>query len=207
MSRKQRRRASAYRTPDARTRAAKAEGFVARSVYKLEEIDRRLRLLKQGQHVLDLGAAPGSWAQYTLSRIGKTGRLLAIDLRPVEVTLPEPHCFVVGSALELPVTQLAMFAPYQVVLSDMAPNTTGDRLTDQIRSNELFLRALELSDQMLEPGGSFLAKVFMSGEFADVREQVRKRFATVRTLRPETVRRSSYEVFVAGMDRREAPLP
>ena len=206
MKRKRQRRAGTYRTPDARSRAARAEGFVARSVYKLEEIDRRLRLLKQGQHVLDLGAAPGSWVQYALSRIGKGGRLLAIDLQPLKVSLSEPNCFLQVDALELPVEALEMFAPYDVVLSDMAPSTTGDRRTDKIRSNELFLRALELSDPLLRPGGSFVAKVFMSGEFPEIREAVRKRFETIRTLRPETVRSSSYEVFVAGLGRRQNAL-
>src|SRR3954468_9548624 len=116
-----------YKRPDHFTREAKKRGFAARSVFKLEEIDRRVRLFKRGQRVLDLGAAPGSWSKYAHEKIGDGGKLLAIDLAPMQVILgPNAH-LARGDALALSNDDLAMFAPYDVVLSDMAPSTTGSR--------------------------------------------------------------------------------
>jgi len=202
MSKKRRRHANAYRSPDAHTRAAKSTGFAARSVFKLDEIDRRLGLLKQGRHVLDLGAAPGSWSQLVCTKIGSNGRLLAVDRNPLEIVLPAPHEAVQGDAFDLDAATLHRFAPYDIVLSDMAPNTSGDKRTDQIRSAALFERALEVAANVLKPGGSFVGKLFMSGDFPRLREAVRAHFATVRTLRPASVRSQSYEVFLVGLERR-----
>lgn len=200
---RRRRNENAYRRPDRHTRAAKDAGYAARSVFKLEEIDRRTRLLKPGMHVLDLGAAPGSWSAYAAKRVGKRGRVVAIDRNPLSQALP-PHCVVfegdifddaiIGSALR-------QHAPYDVVLSDMAPNTTGDKRTDQLRSTELFLRALDLAAEVVKPGGAFVGKLFMSGDFASARDRVRANFAKARTLRPEAVRVVSYEVFLVGLER------
>src|SRR6478735_2549690 len=118
------RKGNVYEKPDARTQAAKAQGFPARSVFKLEEIDRRVRLLRQGQRVLDLGAAPGSWSMYAAGRIGPKGALLAVDLSPMSVALGPAGKILQGDALSLANEELATFAPYDVVLSDMAPSTT-----------------------------------------------------------------------------------
>src|SRR5258708_1899834 len=115
-----------YKRADRFTREAKSAGYPARSVFKLEDIDRRVRLLKQGMHVLDLGAAPGSWALYVAKKIGPSGKLLAMDLKPLETALPKNAAFLQGDALALTDEQLGMYAPYDVVLSDMAPNTTGN---------------------------------------------------------------------------------
>ena len=94
---------------------------------------------------------------------------------------------------------MAELAPYDVVLSDMAPNTTGDKATDQIRSHQLFMRALELATDLLRPGGSFVGKLFMGGQFSEARDAVRARFATARTMRPQAVRGVSYEIFLVGL--------
>src|SRR5271167_2408696 len=123
-----------YAKPDHFTRAAKEAGFPARSVFKLEDIDRRARLLRAGMTVLDLGSAPGSWTMYAAARIAQSGKLLAVDLAPMRIPLPANSRFVQGDALSLANDDLAQFAPYDVVLSDMAPNTTGNRVTDQTRS-------------------------------------------------------------------------
>src|SRR5208283_3638265 len=130
------RRKNPYAKPDRFTRAAKEAGYPARSVFKLEEIDRRTRLFRPGQRVLDLGAAPGSWSLYAAQKIGPSGKLLAVDLEPLTVTLPPNAVFLQGDALSLASESLAAFAPYDVVLSDMAPRTTGSRVTDQARSFE-----------------------------------------------------------------------
>src|SRR3954469_20773113 len=104
-----------YRRPDHFTREAKDRGFPARSVFKLEDIDRRVRLLKKGQRVLDLGAAPGSWSIYAPERIAPTGKLLAVDLQPLGRALPHGGMFRQGDALSLDTSDLSMFAPYDVV--------------------------------------------------------------------------------------------
>src|SRR5512135_2001978 len=117
-----------YKKPDHFTKAAKKQGYPARSVFKLEEIDRRIRLLKGGMHVLDLGAAPGSWMLYAAQKISRNGKLLAVDLSEITIPVPENATFLQGDALSLENEALAMYAPYDVVLSDMAPNTTGNRI-------------------------------------------------------------------------------
>lgn len=152
-------RKNPYAKPDRFTRAAKDAGFPARSVYKLEEIDRRVRLFRSGQRVLDLGASPGSWSLYAAQKIGPSGKLLAIDLEPLRIGLAAPAEFVQGDALSLTNEELARFAPYDVVLTDMAPKTTGNRVTDQSRSYELFMRALAVAATLGAPGGAFVGKI------------------------------------------------
>jgi 23S rRNA (uridine2552-2'-O)-methyltransferase len=205
MARKRRKR-NPYRGADHVTRAARAAGYAARSVFKLEEIDRRVRLLRQGQRVLDLGAAPGSWAAYAAERVGPGGRVVAIDRAPLRQPLP-PHAIVVeGDAFDEGLLAeggaIAAHRPYQVVLSDMAPSTTGHRTTDQLRSMELFSRAVAIASQVLAPGGSFVGKLFMSGTFDEARALLRERFETVRIIRPRAVRDVSYEVFLVGLGAR-----
>jgi len=189
------------------TVAAKQAGFPARSVFKLEEIDKRTRILRPGMNVLDLGAAPGSWSMYAAERIGRNGRLLAMDLNPLGCELPANATFMQGDALSLDNAALSTFAPYDVVLSDMAPKTTGNRLGDQTRSFELFMRALEVAAALLKPGGHFCGKIFMSNDLPEARKTVKKYFAEERLIRPESVRSVSYELFCLGLGRRqEAPI-
>jgi 23S rRNA (uridine2552-2'-O)-methyltransferase len=191
-----------YKRADSFTKAAKAQGYPARSVFKLEEIDRRTRLLRSGQRVLDLGAAPGSWAKYAAERVGPNGRVLAIDLSEINAFMPPHVTCVRGDVFALEADVLEGFAPYHVVLSDMAPATTGTRFADQARSFELFMRAVDVAEKALEPGGAFVGKLFMSEDFARAKERVRALFSEVRVLRPEATRSQSYEVFVVGIGRK-----
>jgi 23S rRNA (uridine2552-2'-O)-methyltransferase len=193
-----------YKRPDAFTKAAKAQGYPARSVFKLEEIDRRVRLLKPGQRVLDLGAAPGSWSMYAAQKIGGKGKLLAIDLTDVTIPLGACATFRQGDALSLANEDLALFAPYDVVLSDMAPSTTGSKIADQARSFELFMRAVAVAEALAAPGGSFVGKIFMSEDFVKARDALRGLFEEVRSIRPEGTRANSVEIFLIGL-RRKAP--
>jgi 23S rRNA (uridine2552-2'-O)-methyltransferase len=189
-----------YKGPDANTLRARKAGYPARSVYKLEEIDRRTRLLRPGMRVLDLGASPGSWALYAADRIGKSGALLAIDLKPLETALPPVGLFVLGDARQS--EAISLHAPYDVVLSDMAPSTTGNRLGDQTRSFELFMFALEVAAKHCKPGGAFVGKIFMGEDLPVARAEVRKHFESERLIRPEGTRSISYEIFVIGQGRR-----
>ena len=194
-----------YKKPDAFTRAAKAQGYPARSVFKLEEIDRRVRLFRPGQRVLDLGAAPGSWSLYAAQRIGPGGKLLAVDLSPITIPLGTNARFSQGDALSLANDDLALFAPYDVVLSDMAPSTTGSRLADQARSFELYMRAVAVAGALGAPGGAFVGKLFMSDDFTQARDATRALFSEVKVIRPEGTRSSSFEVFLVGLGRKAAP--
>jgi 23S rRNA (uridine2552-2'-O)-methyltransferase len=195
-------RKNPYARPDHFARAAKDAGFPARSVFKLEEIDRRVRLLRGGMRVLDLGATPGSWSMYAAQKIGPAGRLLAIDLEPLPVVLAPHAVFVQGDALSLANEELSRFAPYDVVLSDMAPRTTGNRVTDQARSFELFMRALAVASALGAPGGSFVGKIFMSDDLPAARVELRRQYETERLIRPEGTRSVSTEIFAIGSGKR-----
>lgn len=191
-------RSNPYKKPDRFTVDAKKAGFPARSVFKLEEMDRRMRLVRPGMHVLDLGSSPGSWSLYVAQRVGAKGQLLSIDLNPLGVGLPQPAVFVQGDALTLTNDDLARFAPYDLVLSDMAPKTTGNRLGDQTRSFELYMRALEVAAALLKPGGTFVGKIFMGEDLPIARAEVRKHFGKERIIKPESTRSVSYEIFLIG---------
>jgi 23S rRNA (uridine2552-2'-O)-methyltransferase len=195
-------RKNPYARPDRFTRAAKDAGFPARSVFKLEEIDRRVRLLRAGMRVLDLGATPGSWSIYAAQKIGHQGHLLAVDLEPIPVVLPPQAVFVQGDALALDNEALERFAPYDVVLSDMAPRTTGNRVTDQARSFELFMRALAVAAALGAPGSAFVGKIFMSDDLPAARTELRRIYESERLMRPEGTRSVSTEIFAVGAGKR-----
>jgi 23S rRNA (uridine2552-2'-O)-methyltransferase len=186
------------------TQEAKKAGYPARSVFKLEEIDRRTRLLKPGMRVLDLGASPGSWSRYAAEKVGPRGHVLAMDLKALETALPPQAEFFIGDALSLANEDLSRFAPYDVVLSDMAPNTSGNRAADQARSYELFVRAVVVAEALLAPGGHFVGKIFMGEDLPLARKEVKRIFAEERLIRPEGTRSVSYEVFCIGLGRRSS---
>jgi 23S rRNA (uridine2552-2'-O)-methyltransferase len=193
------RRGNPYARPDARTRSAKAAGYPARSVFKLQEIDKRVRLLKSGQRVLDLGAAPGSWSLYASERVGQNGRVLAVDLSEIRQSFAANVELLAGDALSLANAELGRFAPYDVVLSDMAPNTSGSKIRDQAQSFELFMRALAIAEALGKPGGSFVGKLFMSEDFRTARAALAERYASVQVIRPEGTRQQSSEIFLVGI--------
>jgi len=188
-----------YAGPDARTRQAKAQGYPARSVFKLEEIDRRVRLFRGGQRVLDLGAAPGSWSLYASQKVGTAGSVLAVDLQEIRQAFAPNVTVVQGDALALDNTELARFAPYDVVLSDMAPNTSGSKLRDQARSFELFERALAVARVLGKPGSHFVGKLFMSEDFKQAERGLKESYERVQVIRPQGTRQQSSELFLVGM--------
>jgi 23S rRNA (uridine2552-2'-O)-methyltransferase len=195
-------RKNPYAGPDAKTRAAKAQGYPARSVFKLQEIDRRVRLLSRGQRVLDLGAAPGSWSLYASERVGAIGRVLAVDRSPILQAFAPNVTVIEGDALSLDNQALAAFAPYDVVLSDMAPSTSGAKGSDQARSFELFMRALEVARALGRDGSHFVGKLFMSGDFQEARRALTEAYARSQVIRPDATRSQSSEVFLVGLARR-----
>jgi 23S rRNA (uridine2552-2'-O)-methyltransferase len=191
-----------YARPDARSRQARAAGYPARSVFKLQEIDRRVGLLKRGQRVLDLGAAPGSWTLYSSERVGPEGRVLAVDLAEIRQNLG-PNVTVLRADLrELDPEVLRPHAPFDLVLSDMAPNTSGSKVRDQTLSFELFQAALATAARLGKPGSSFVGKLFMGPDFQAAERATREHYSTVRVLRPQGTRARSSEVFLVGIGLR-----
>lgn len=194
--------ARSRRTQDSFGRKARREGFPARSVYKLEEIDRRVRALHAGQRVLDLGAAPGSWTLYASSKVGSKGRVISIDLSEVRGAMPPNVEWRVGDVATITADELGGVGAFDVVLSDMAPSTTGQRSVDQYRSYELFMHALRIADQTLATKGAFVGKIFQGAEFTDARKSVAALFDEVRIVRPKATRTESYETFLVGLGRK-----
>lgn len=175
------------------TKKARREDFAARSVYKLEEIDRREQVLKGAKLILDLGAAPGSWTQYCLKRLPNT-RVIAVDLSPIEVSHPN-LTFLHGAIEEVPLSESMGSEKADVVLSDMAPKTSGQTDRDVALSFDLASFALEVAKQHLKPGGRFVAKLFMGNGFEEYRAVLREAFESVSLLRPESTRKHSREIF------------
>lgn len=194
-----------YKRPDAKTIAAKQQGYPARSVFKLEEIDRRVRLLRQGQKILDLGAAPGSWSMYAAGKVGGRGHVLAIDLSPLRVAVGKNATIVEGDAFQIGSDLYLAHGPFDVVLSDMAPATSGQRDADQFRSFELCMRAIEVALAHGAQGSSFVGKIFMSDDYVRARDALRAGWSEVRTIRPEGTRTNSTEVFLVALGKKEGP--
>jgi 23S rRNA (uridine2552-2'-O)-methyltransferase len=188
------------RSSDHYTRRARERAYPARSVFKLEEMDRRTGLLAKGDRVLDLGCSPGSWLKYAARRVGRTGLVIGVDLAPPSIPLPPNARFVQADVLTLtPGDVDCQPSTLSVVLSDMAPSTSGTALVDQERSFELFDRARVLALELLAPGGKFAAKLFFSPRHQEAVTALRPSFSRVRTLRPRATRSSSREVFVVGL--------
>jgi 23S rRNA (uridine2552-2'-O)-methyltransferase len=136
---------------------------------------------------------------YAAGKVGSKGRIIGIDIQEHSGVLPANAEIRQGDMLALDVASLGGPASFHVVMSDMAPNTTGRRDLDQFRSFELFMRALEVAKELLVPGGNFVGKIFQSGDFPEAQKAVRLAFGDVRIIRPEAVRTESYEVFIAGL--------
>ena len=192
-----------YGRSDARSQQAKAQGYPARSVFKLEEIDRRVGLLGPGRRVLDLGACPGSWSLYASQRVGPQGHVVAVDQLRISRPLASNITVVQADLRTLDPKTLAQHGPFDSVLSDMAPATSGCKVRDQALSQELFLLALDTAVQLGKPGGSFVGKIFMGPEFQAAVRATRDHYRQVRVLRPHGTRPRSSELFVVGLSRQD----
>jgi 23S rRNA (uridine2552-2'-O)-methyltransferase len=183
------------------TKKARREDFAARSVYKLEEIDRREKILKGSKIILDLGAAPGSWSQYCLKALPKA-KVIAVDLSPLEVEHPQ-LVFFQESIETVDLEPVLQGQKVDAVLSDMAPRTSGQAARDVALSFELASMALETAKRFLKPGGVFVAKLFMGDGFEEYRSALRAHFEKVNLLRPESTRKHSREIFFIAKGFRE----
>jgi 23S rRNA (uridine2552-2'-O)-methyltransferase len=176
---------------------AKAKGYRARAAFKLTEIDDRLRLLRRGARVIDLGCAPGSWLEVAVER--GVADIAGVDLLPVD---PVPPAHVLQMDFTDPACGPKLLAllggPPDVVLSDMAPNTTGHRETDHLRLVGLIDAALDFAVANLEPGGAFVAKAFQGGGTDELIARLKQDFREVRNVKPKASRADSSEVFLVA---------
>lgn len=188
---------------------ARKAGARSRAIFKLEELDRRDRLLKPGMTVVDLGAAPGGWSQYAAQRVGAGGRVIALDILPLD---PIPGVDVLqGDFTEAAVLQELEdrlgHRPVNLVISDMAPNMTGIAITDQARSMMLAELALEFATQHLRTGGDFLVKTFQGAGFTEFLRDLRRRFGEVLSRKPPASRSESREIYLLGRGFKGAVEP
>jgi 23S rRNA (uridine2552-2'-O)-methyltransferase len=190
---------------------AKRDGLRSRAAYKLIEIDDKYHFLKQGISVVDLGAAPGGWSQIAAKRVGRAngkGKVVAIDLLEMPEIPGVDFAQLDFLADDAPQRLLAMMGGRaDVVMSDMAGNTTGHRKTDQLRIIGLVEGAAAFAADVLNPGGTFLAKVFQSGADATLMTELKRDFATVKHVKPASSRQDSSERYVLAMGFRGAPKP
>ena len=187
---------------DSLTLKAKKENYPARSVYKLKEIQKKFKILKKGDSVIDLGCAPGSWLLYAAQCVGSKGKILGIDLKKVDIKLPGNTSAFVGDILDIP-AQLDGFSEngFNVVLSDMAPATTGRKDVDAARSFELCETALNCALKSLKPQGNFVCKIFQGSEFKEFEKMVKLNFQISKIFKPDSCRKASKEIYIIGKNK------
>jgi 23S rRNA (uridine2552-2'-O)-methyltransferase len=192
---------AAYERKDAVYRRAKREGFRSRAAIKLEELDRLFSLLRSGQKVVDLGCWPGGWLQVCADRVGPRGRVVGVDVAETE-EVERPNVVVLTADVYdeglADRVRDALGGPADLLLSDLAPKLSGIAASDSARHAALVQRALELARVWLAPGGIFLAKLFMDGEYQDLIRDIRATFSNVKSRKLDTTRKGSSELYVCG---------
>ncbi len=191
-------------------RKSKEEGYPARSVFKLQEIQQKYGPLRPGNRVLDLGASPGSWSLFILDLLAGAGRVIGVDLNPPDGKLlsRKNFRFFHGDfTTEGLVTQIAEEGPFDVVVSDAAPSTTGNRTLDTARSTEIARNVLAICEKCLAPGGNCVLKIFQGGEEKEILDRMRARFAAARAFKPKASRSDSMETYFLGLGFTGQPGP
>lgn len=183
---------------------AKKESYPARSVYKLEEAQKKYRFLKTGNTVLDLGCQPGSWAIYAAKTVGPEGLVAGVDLQEgkrISIANAADIIWLCDDIMDADIVEKIqkIRGSFRVILSDMAPRTSGNKWVDQQQSLNLARRVLELTGALLESGGNLYVKVFEGEDFKEFADSVRKNFKTVKIFKPKSSRSESREVFILGM--------
>jgi 23S rRNA (uridine2552-2'-O)-methyltransferase len=182
---------------DPYVQAAKQQGWRSRAAFKLSELDERFHLIRRGARVVDLGAAPGGWTQVAVR--GGAARVVAVDLLPMD---PVPGSELLSGDFTEPAIQARLIemlgGKVDLVLSDMAPNTTGHTATDHLRIMALAGAALEFAVEVLAEGGAFVAKVFQGGAERQILDRLKRRFAAVRHAKPPASRKESSELYVVA---------
>jgi len=186
----------AFNAKDRFFHKAKAEGYLARSAYKLDEIQKKFRLLSSGDFVLDLGAAPGAWSQVACKVVGERGRVVGLDLKPVDFKAPNAEFYEMNVFDFKP--EILGARMVDCLLSDMAPNTTGIRGVDQARSAELCAQVLILADTTLKTGGHLVMKLFEGPDAEKLAKDLARKFAQSKRLKPKPYARVAFETYFIG---------
>lgn len=192
---------------DSYTLRARKEGYPARSVYKLEEINQAHRLIHPGDSILDVGAAPGSWTLFTHRELIKgKGRIIAVDLNPLNLDpIPPTVTAFVGDAFSKEIrAKLIELGPYDTIISDAAPMTTGNRTVDTTRSEWLAENVVLLANEQLKTHGNLVIKIFQGGGQEQVLKTMRGMFAKAKAFKPKACRDDSFEIYLIGMDKKES---
>jgi 23S rRNA (uridine2552-2'-O)-methyltransferase len=191
------------RWQDHYARRAKKEKFPARSVYKLKEMQQKYNLIKKGDKVLDLGCAPGSWLVYAAKLTGNKGGVVGIDLKPVSARVPSHVRVYQGDILSMDNELFKLTGKgFNVVLSDMAPATTGSRHVDSARSFNLCQAALSIAQETLVSGGSFVCKIFHGEDFKTFSDAVKQKFNRHKIFKPQSSRKASKEIYIIGFGKK-----
>lgn len=186
------------------TQRAKREGYPARSVYKLQEMEERFHLLRGTKKILDLGAAPGSWSLYILRNVHPTPQIVAVDLSPLSIPSHENLISLHGDITDPGLLEMLLhYAPFDMILSDAAPSTTGIRTVDTARSQALVEAVLGFVPSLLKTGGSCVVKVFQGSDTIRIREDLGCIFKKTRSYKPKACRSESFELYFIGLEKRE----
>ena len=190
---------------DSYTQRAHKEGYPARSVYKLEEINASAHLIKPGDSVLDVGAAPGSWTLYTHRELIKgKGKIVSVDLNPLSLDqIPPTVTEFTGDAFSKEIrAKLVEEGPYDAIISDAAPMTTGYRIVDTTRSEYLAEQVVLLAEEQLKTHGNMVIKIFQGGGEQEILKKMRTIFAKAKAFKPKASRDDSFEIFLVGLDKK-----
>lgn len=196
--------ANSYEKPDYWSRKAFSEGYPARSVYKLQEIDEKFGMIKKNYTVLDLGASPGSWTTFLLRKMEGTGRVVSCDLNPLAKDVKGDNLtFIQGDLNEKEIRdKIREIGPYDLVVCDAAPLTTGNRTVDTARSQGLVEMAIWYAETMLKKGGNFAVKIFQNGDQQQLLKKMREVFTAAKGFKPEACRRESFETYLIGINKK-----
>ncbi len=195
---------NSYEKPDYWSQKAFSEGYPARSVYKLKEMDEKFGIIKKNCTVLDLGAAPGSWTTYLLRNLGEKGKVVSCDLNPLSKSVKgENLTFLQGDLNDAEIRgNIKALGPYDLVVCDAAPLTTGNRIVDTARSEQLVEMAIWYAETMLKKGGCFCVKIFQNGDQQKFLKKMRELFESAKGFKPEACRSESFETFLVGVSRK-----
>ena len=195
---------NSYNKPDFWSQKAFREGYPARSVYKLEEIDQKFGMLKKNYKVLDLGSAPGSWTTWLLRQLDNTGLVVSVDLNPLAKSVKGDNLlFFQGDLLSEEIrNKITENGPYDLVVCDAAPLTTGNRTVDTARSRALVEMAIWYAESMLKTGGNFCVKIFQNGDQQKELQKMRTVFTSAKGFKPEACRTVSFETYLIGLGKK-----
>ena len=190
--------------PDHYTLQARKEGYPARSVYKLQEIQSKFKVLPREGKILDIGAAPGSWSLYVSRKLKKGSRIVSVDLKPLGpgILIKEMSFFQMDAFSEEFLAEAEKEGPFDAVISDAAPATTGNRTVDTGRSFTLAYKVIETAGKLLKSGGNLVVKVFQGGDEQELLSIVKKGYNSAKLFKPKASRKESFEIFIIGKGKR-----